>query len=216
MLDDVASDPAVRAGTALHEVLRMRAAHEILCGNTDAGMQHVFADLDWLLLHPAILEERAGELAEVAETAVRLGYGQRLRPCLSSVLDRESNTLLADACTYGLGLVEAAAKQTRARASEDNLRRRGAGFWADALRAFGNQQRGELAAEQEALGAAAAQSSSPLITAALVSNLRAQGRNEEAATLRRAMRRELTSLHMRRKLVHPLLGPELAFPWLAP
>lgn len=215
LLADVASDPAVRAGNALHEVLRMRAAHELLCDNTSTAVDLIFEDLDWLLAHPSILDQRAGELADVAETVVRLGHGQRLRPYLSSVLDREANTLLADASTYGLGLAEAASKRTRVTASEDNLRRRGAGFWADSLRAFGSSQLGELAAEQQALGAAATQSTSPLITAALVANLRSQGREEEAAKLRTAMRRELTEMHMRHKLVHPLLGPELAFAWLS-
>ncbi len=212
----MARDPAVRAGAALHEVLRMQTAHALLRSDRASAVAHAFEDLDWLAARPGTLEQRAGELAETAETLVRLGEGARLRPYLAAILDREANTPVADAAVFGLGLAECAAQKRRARSAEDNLRRRSAGYLADTLLAFGCLQEGQLGAENQALGAAAAQSSSPLVTAALVRNLRAQGREEDAARLLATMRRELTKIHLRRKLQHPLLGPELAYAWLAP
>lgn len=216
MLAEVADDPAVRSGTAWHEITRMRAAHELLRGENEAAVALVCADLKWLLDHPATLDQRAGEFADVAETLVRLGQGTRLRPYLLAILEHQANTLLADAATYGLGLAEAAGDRNRVPSTEDHLRRRGAAFWAESLRAFGCRQRGELGAENQALGSAATQSSSPLVKAALVQNLRAQGRPEDAAALHRAMQREFSVLHLRHKLEHPLLGPEFAYAYLAP
>lgn len=214
-LAEVAADPAVRDGAALHEIRRMQMSHALLRGDRDAAVKHAFADLDWLATRPATQEQRAGEFAEFAETLVRIGEGPRLRPYLTAILDRETNTALADAATFGLAMADCAAQRTRAPAAEDGLRRKSRGFWADALLAFGCKQQGQLAAENQALGAAAAQSSSPLLTAALAQNLRAQGRDEDAANLLAALRRELTRIHLRRKLQHPLLGPELAYAWLA-
>lgn len=211
----MARDPAVRAGAALHEVLRMQTAHALLRLDRARAVTHAFEDLDWLAARPGSLEQRAGELAETAETLVRLGEGARLRPYLAAILDREANTPVADAAVFGLGLVECSVQKKRARSAEDNLRRRSASYLADTLLAFGCRQEGQLGAENQALGAAAAQSSSPLVTAALVQNLRAQGRDEDAARLLTTMRRELTKIHLRRKLQHPLLGPELAYAWLA-
>lgn len=214
-LGEVAADPAIRDGTALHEILRMQTAHALLRGDRDAAVKHAFEDLDWLARRPGTQEQRAGEFAEFAETLVRIGEGSRLRPYVTAILDRETNSALADAATFALAMADCAAQRTRATAAEDGLRRKSRGFWADTLAAFGCMQQGQLAAENQALGAAAAQSSSPLLTAALAHNLRAQGRDEEAARLLAALRRELTRIHLRRKLQHPLLGPELAYAWLA-
>lgn len=214
-LQDVAADPAVRDGVALHEILRMQASHALLRGDRDAAVTTAFLDLDWLAKRPATQQERAGEFAELAETLVRLGEGARLRPYLTAILDRETNTPLADAASFGLAMADCAAQRTRAQEAEDGLRRKSRGFWADALAAYGCRQQGQLAAENQALGAAAAQSSSPLVTAALAQNLRAQGRDEDADRLLAALRRELSRIHLRRKLQHPLLGPELAYAWLA-
>jgi hypothetical protein len=54
-----------------------------------------------------------------------------------------------------------------------------------------------------------------LLTAALVQNLRAQGREQDAVRLHEALRRELTRIHLRRKIQHPLLGIELAYAFRA-
>lgn len=214
-LDELAREPAVRDGTAIHEVRRMQAAHELLRGDRNAAVQRAFEDLDWLSARPALLEQKAGELAELAETLVRIGEGKRLRPYLTAILDRETASSLADAASFGLAMADCAATNTRADAAEAGLRRKNKGFWADALTAFGCRQLGQLAAENQALGSAAAQSSSPLLAAALAQNLRAQGREEEASKLLAALRRDLKNIHLRRKIQHPLLGPELAFAWLA-
>ncbi len=215
LLEDVAADPAIRDSSALHEIRRMQIAHALLRGDRDAAVAHAFEDLDWLATRPGMQEQRAGEFAEFAETLVRIGEGPRLRPYLTAILDHETNTALADAATFGLAMADCAAQRTRVPTAEDGLRRKSRGFWADALAAYGCKQQGQLAAEHQALGAAAAQSSSPLLTAALAENLRAQGRNEDAVNLLAALRRELSRIHLRRKLQHPLLGPELAFAWIA-
>jgi tetratricopeptide (TPR) repeat protein len=214
-LEQVAAEPEVRDGTAIHEVRRMQTAHELLLGNREAAVQRAFEDLDWLSARPALLEQKAGELAELAETLVRIGEGKRLRPYLTAILDRETASALADAASFGLAMADCAATKTRAEAAEVGLRRKNKAFWADALTAYGCRQLGQLAAENQALGSAAAQSSSPLLTAALAENLRAQGREEEASNLLAALRRDLKNIHLRRKIQHPLLGPELAFAWLA-
>ena len=60
----------------------------------------------------------------------------------------------------------------------------------------------------------AQQSSSPLVKAALVRNLRATGQTVEATTLRDALRRELEAIDLRQRIRHPLLGPEYAMAWL--
>ena len=215
LLAATAADPSVQASAALHEVVRMQAAHALLTGDLQRALAHAFEDLDWLRQRPATQSDKAGELAETVETLVRLGAGNRIRPYLTEILDREANTSLADAAVFGLAMAECASTRTRAETAETGLRRRTAGFLADTLAAFGFHQRGELAAENQALGAAAAQSSSPLLTAALVQNLRTQGREQDAVRLHEAMRRELTRIHLRRKIQHPLLGIELAYAYLA-
>ncbi|MGE3171247.1 MAG: tetratricopeptide repeat protein [Planctomycetota bacterium] len=215
-LADLAGEPAVRGSTAFHEVLRMQAAHELLCGDAAAAVECMFEDIAWLLAHPRVLELRSAELADTAETLVRLGHGARLRPLLTQVLDRWPQTMVADAASYALGLVDASARDDRRPSVEDGLLRRGRTFWGESLAAFGHHRRGELAAEQQALGRAAQQSSNPLLKAALVANLRALGRTAEAEQLRATLREEMTRIDLRRRSQHPLLGPELAFAWLAP
>jgi hypothetical protein len=215
LLAATAADPSVQASPALHEVVRMQAAHALLTGDPEGALAHAFADLDWLRQRPATQSDKAGELAETVETLVRLGAGNRVRPYLTEILDREANTSLADAAVFGLAMAECASTRSRAETAESGLRRRTAGYLADTLAAFGFHQRGELAAENQALGAAAAQSSSPLLTAALVQNLRAQGREQDAVRLHEALRRELTRIHLRRKIQHPLLGIELAYAFRA-
>ncbi len=214
LLAAAAAEPAVRDGTALHEVRRMQAALELLVDDPAAAADHMLADLHWLVAHAELLELRAGEFADTAHVLVRLGHGERLRPLLQSVVASWPDTMVADAAMFATGLVEAAAGRRRANAVETALHRRGRVFWGDSLTAFGQRQVGELSAEQEALANAARHSSSPLLKAALVENLRALGRTAEAATLAAAVRRELAVVDLRRKSQSPLLGPELAFAWL--
>lgn len=214
-LAGLAGEPRVRSGSALHEVRRMQAAHELLCGRVEDAASLMFEDLSWLLAHPAVLELRSGELADTAETLVRLGQGERLRPHLASIAELWPKSPVADAVTFAQGLVDAAATRTRSRTAEDGLLRRGCTFWSHALGAFGHHQQGELADEQRALGLAAQESSSPLLKAALIGNLRAQGRNAEADNLRAVLHRELVAVDLRRRSQHPLLGPELALAWLS-
>ncbi len=215
LLNGMADELLARDDAAVHEVRRMQAAHELLTGADQAAVEVILRDLTWLIAHPRTLEMRAGELADAATVLVQLGAGERLRPHLASIARLWPDTLLADAATYGAGLVDAATGRCRATALEDVLNRRGRGFWADALAAFGHHQLGELTAEQDSLGQAVRESTNPLVKAALIENLRAVGRADEAATLRAALHRELVVVDLRRRSQSPLLGPELALAWRA-
>lgn len=213
-LAQVADEPRVREGAALHEIRRMQAAHELLCRDVDAAADFMLADLAWLVAHPSAIEIRAGELADAATVLVLLGRGERMRPLLASIATLWPDTPVADAATYASGLLAATASGERAIAMETALQRRNRGFWGDALAAYGHRLRGERTAEQSALASAARQSESPMVKAALIENLRATGHAEEARTLGAALRRELASIQLRRRCQSPLLGPELAFAWL--
>ena len=46
-------------------------------------------------------------------------------------------------------------------------------------------------------------------------SLKAMGNFAEAEALQQALRRELTTIHLRSRMAHPLLGPELAFAFCA-
>jgi hypothetical protein len=75
---------------------------------------------------------------------------------------------------------------------------------------MGHRARGELHDEYVDLTQAARFNDSPLIKASLVRCLRAMGRGGEADELATALKRELREIHLRRRLMHPLLAPELA------
>ena len=48
------------------------------------------------------------------------------------------------------------------------------------------------------------------MTTQILDRLRAMGRDDDATELRDALKRELREIHLRRRLLHPLLAPELA------
>lgn len=218
LLDEVAAEPAVRGGAALHEVRRMQAAHALLCDDPGRAADLILADLTWMLERPSMLRGRAGELASAGEVLVRIGRGADLEPILASIERLDTglalDPALGEVTAYLVGLSEAAGTGRRAVRVEDALRQRGATVWEHALCAFGHRQQGELADERAALTRAAQQSSSPLVKAALVRNLRAAGHTAEAEALRDALRRELERVDLRRRSQHPLLSPEHALAWL--
>lgn len=214
-LQEVAQDRAFADTEALHEVRRMQAALELLTGHRDSAAAWMLRDLAWILEQPSRLDTRAGEIAEAGEVLVRLGQGERLRPMLATLQALKPDPAIADAVAYVSGLIEIRATTRSLPELSENMRNRGVGVWGDLLDAYGSEVQGKLAAERSALAQAAKASSSPLVKAALQRNLRRSGNTLEADALRTAMQREMKVIDLRRRSQHPLLGPELAFAWIA-
>ena len=134
---------------------------------------------------------------------------------LTALQQQRPSDAVADACAFLAGLCEVARTRTRVEAVEARLSRGGDSAWSALLAAFAHELRGEALAMQTELARAARLSDSPLTKALLARSLRAVGRTAEAEALQTALRRELTTIHLRRPLQHPLLGPELAFAFRA-
>ena len=218
LLATSAQHSTIRNGPALHQLRRMQAAHALLRGEQKLAGDIMLADLAWLLERPHMLRKLSGELADTGEVLVRLGRGPDLIPMLGSMQRIDSglalDQALADTTTYLIGLTEISMEGQRLPALEEALNRRGATVWANALAAYGHQQRGELSEERRSLSLVVQQSSSPLAKAALVRNLQAAGQATEAVMLRDALRRELEKIELRQRIRHPLLSPEYAMAWL--
>lgn len=195
----------------VHQVQRMQAAHALLRGQQDAACDLLLADLRWLLRHPVALEARAGELAEEGAVLVRLGGASELPSLLTAVQRQHPATAVADACAFVGGMVEVSSRRDRLPELEAELSRGGESAWSARLKAFAHEQRGEVGDMQVELAHAAQLSASPMTKALLAHSLRAVGRAAEADELHAALRRELTTLHLRKPCQHPLYGPELAF-----
>lgn len=195
----------------VHQVQRMQAAHALLRGKPDAARELLLADLRWLLRHPIALESRPGELAEAGAVLVRLGGAAELPSLLTAVQRQHGATAIADACAFVAGLQQIAARRERLPALETELSRGGESAWSARLKAFAHELRGEVGDMQVELAHAAQLSSSPMTKALLAKSLRAVGRSADADELQAALRRELTTLHLRQPCQHPLFGPELAF-----
>lgn len=214
LLDRLAAEHDPQAGTLVHDLRRMQAAHALLRQQPDAAADHLLRDLRWLLAHPTALEARAGELAEQGEVLVRLGRGGDLPPLLLAMQGQHPGSAVADSCAYLSGLAQIAATGERVETLEGQLSRGGDSVWALRLQAFAHERRGELADLHAALARAARLSDSPLTKALLAKSLRAMGKIDQAIALRTALRSEMSSIHLRRRPQHPLLGPELAFAFL--
>ncbi|MBK8098494.1 MAG: hypothetical protein IPK26_15400 [Planctomycetes bacterium] len=140
LLANAAADPDVRAGSGWHEVVRMQAAHALLCGDAAAAGELLLADLAWLLQHPVELERRAGDLADAAEVLVRIGRAEAVTRALAAL--PPAAVAVADAAAYGAGLAQVATSGERAAAAEaapesrrrERLERRTAGVRASAAR----------------------------------------------------------------------------------
>lgn len=208
------ADDACRRGTLEHELLRMQAAHALLRGDREAAVASLRADLDWLCAHPAELGARGGEFAEQGEVLVRLGHGELLPPRLAAVQAQLPGTSAADACAFLSGMVQVAQTGERALAVERQLGRGGDSAFALRVEAFGHERRGEVGEQLEALGRAARLCDTPLVKAQLAMALRTSGNVEAARTLRETLRAELVAVDLRRRPMHPLLGPELAMAFL--
>lgn len=202
--------PGVAENVALHQLRRMEAAHALLQDRTEDAAKLLLADLAWLQQRPSLLDRHAGELADQGEVLVRIGHGAELPTLLAAIAAQQPNAAVADACAFLGGMVEVAQRGQRAQAVEGALARGGLNAWSAVLQAYGHRQQGEIADEYAALLTAARLSQAPLIKAALVRSLRAMGRATEAEALKVALQRELRAIHLRQRLQHPLLGPELA------
>ncbi len=209
---ELQADPDVADGTAGFELQRMRAAHAILTDRPDEATRLLLDSLEWLRRRPSLLAERAREVAATAEVLVRLGQAEATGLRLQALQDlRLPSAPLQDALAFGQGLVEVARTGRRALAAEQGLLRDGRlDAWGFALQAFGHRKAGELQAEHEALAQATRLDDGPLQKAALVRSLQAMGRDRDAGLLQAALRREMAVIHLRQRLQHPLLAPELA------
>jgi len=197
-----------------HELYRIQAAHALLCDEPEQCADHILTDLNWMLAHPTLLDYRPGQLAEQGEVLVRLGRIDELPAILAAMQAQHPTSMIADACAYVSGLISISLSRQRDITLEDRLGRGGESVFALRLQAFGHEVRGELADMHAALARAARLSDSPLTKSLLARSLRIMGRVEEARSLRDALRRELTTINLRRRPNHPLLGPEIAFAYL--
>jgi hypothetical protein len=199
----------------VHALVRMQSAHALLQNDLARSADLVLQDLNWLLAHPSVLESRAGELAEEGELLVRFGRAEALGPLLAAFQGQHPGTAVADACAYLGGLVEVIRSRKRATAVEGQLARGGDSAWSERLAAFAHEQLGEVADMHATLARAARLTDTPMTKALLARSMRAMGQVADAEALQTALRRELTTIHLRSRMMHPLLGPELAFAYRA-
>jgi len=199
------------SGELGHQLLAMLAAEALLRGDVAAARTHLTADLQWLLHHPLALQQASGEFAERGAVLVRLGGGDALPPILAAAQTQHPGTPVADACAFLGGMLDVLRTGEPATAAMAALGRGGDNAFSALLAAFAHERRGEIADMQTALATAARLSSSPLTKALLAHGLRAAGRSAEAGNLTAALRREMTTLQLRRPPRHPLLAPELAY-----
>jgi tetratricopeptide (TPR) repeat protein len=218
LLADAVAEPELVDSLAGHDLRRMQAAHAILEGHPDVATRLLLEALEWLRVRPSLLQQRAGEVAETSAVLVSLGQAEALAPRVTALQDLAiSHAALQDALAYAQGLCVVARTGDRATAAEASLLRNGReDAWGYHLRALGHRAKGELRDEYADLTQAARWNDSPLIKAALVRCLREMGRTDEADELRTALRRELREIHLRRRLMHPLLAPELALAYRVP
>ena len=198
-------------GELTHQVLAMLAAQALLRGDVANARTHLTADLQWLLHHPLLLQQGSGEFAERGAVLIRLGGGDALPPILAAAQAQHPGTPVADACAFLGGMLDVLRTGEPATAAMAARGKGGDNAFSALLAAFGHERRGEIADMQTALSAAARLSSSPLTKALLAHGLRAAGRSAEADNLTAALRREMTTLQLRRPPRHPLLAPELAY-----
>lgn len=211
LLEKLVSEAETENGSLVHDLRRLQAAHALLRGQSAVAADHLEADLRWLCAHPTMLALRGGELAEQGEVLVRLGRGAALPPMLAALQAQHPGTAVADACAYLGGLAQISRTRERLETLEGQLGRGGESAWSLRLMAFAHEQRGEVADLHAALARAARLSDSPLTKALLAKSLHDMGKPAEATALRTALRAEMELIHLRRRPMHPLLGPELAF-----
>ena len=211
LLDRYLQDAATLGAEPVHELRRIRAAHALLRGDDAGAATAMVESLNWLLANPTLLDRRPGEFAEQGEVLVRLGQGDRLPALLAAIQSQLPGSVVADSCAYLTGLLEVSRTRTRARMIEERLSNGGDSAFALRLRAYGHEVRGELADMHAALARAARASDSALTKALLAKSLDRMGRTSDGQALRAALRRELTTIALRRRPSHPLLGPELAY-----
>ena len=215
-LQELLAEALSRPGTAAHQLRRMMAAHALLTDRARLAGDLMLDDLAWLLQRPSLLDNHIGEIADAGEVLVRLGRAGDLGAPLQTLASLRPNGAQADVLSFLTGLQQVALTGRPATAIEASLARAdNLNVWSSILKAVAHQVSGEVLDEYSALTQAAKLSDSPLVKAALVRSLRATGRVDDAAALRAALRRELSAIHLRRPLQHPLLGPELALSFLA-
>ena len=215
MLRRLAESPRVKGGPALHEILRMQAAHAILVHDLDAAAGYLLADLSWVRANATDFDRYALEVAEAGEILARLGKHKELLLAIQGFqqLPRLPPTFRA-ALTYLGGLVTVAQNHTP-EAAQAVLTKGGRETWSQKLAAASHRQRGELRQEALALERAMGGTSDPLVLASYARVLLDAGEQEQSERIASALHRRLVSFNQRRTRDHPLMSPARAMAYVA-
>ncbi|MHC4514944.1 MAG: tetratricopeptide repeat protein [Planctomycetota bacterium] len=215
VLQGLATSPRVKDGPALHEVLRMQAAHAILTRDLDAAARFLLADLMWVRQHATSFDRYALEVAEAGELLARLGKHKELLLAIQGFqqLERLPPTFRA-ALTYLGGLVSVAQNQ-KPEAAQAVLAKDGRETWSQMLSAAHHRSRGELREEAQALERAMGGTSDPLVLASYARVLLAAGEREQSERIARELHKRLVSFDQRRPREHPLMSPAWALAYVA-
>jgi tetratricopeptide (TPR) repeat protein len=198
-------------GVLTHQILRIQAAHALLGGRHEEARACLIADLRHLVEHPLELAQRSGDFAEAGAVLVRLGSAPELPSLVAAVQKLSVDAATKDAAAFVGGMEQIARTGRRARGLEGALSRDADSAWGVLLTAFAHEREGEVGAMQTSLARAARLSSSPMTKALLAKSLRAVGKTVEADRLRDTLRREMMTLNLRARCLHPIFGPELAY-----
>ena len=194
-----------------HQILRMQAADAVLRGELGEARSRLLENLQWLVTHPRVLNRRVGDFAETATVLVRLGSHSDLPQLAASIRTVQVDAATRDAAAYVGGLHQVRSTGRRSPALEAALNRDGDSAWGALLAAYAHEVEGEVAAMQDQLARAALLSSSPLTKSMLAMSLRSVGKSTEADRLLYSLRREMRSVRLRSRCIHPIYGPELAY-----
>jgi predicted Zn-dependent protease len=211
LLADLRADDGQEARALGYDVLRLLAAHALLQGDANGCRERLLATFTWLLQNPAVLAQRAGELAEQGALLVRLGGDPGLPALLATLQAQHPGSAVAEACAFVHGMWTVHGGQRLPDGLLEQLARGGDSPFAALLLAYAHERAGEVGDQLAALGRAAQLSSSPMTKALFARSLLRSGRTDEGQRLLQALRTELRTLALRQRCRHPLLGPELAF-----
>lgn len=214
MLRRLAASPQVQVGPALHEVLRMQAAHDILVHDLDAAARHLLADLAWVRANATDFDRYALEVAEAGEILARLGKHKELLVAIQGFQELRLPPTFRAALTYLGGLVTVAQNQ-KPDAAQAVLTKGGRETWSQQLAAANHRRRGELREEALALERAMGGTSDPLVLASYARVLLAAGEREKSERIAKELHRRLVSFDQRQPRQHPLMSPTRAMAYVA-
>ena len=215
MLADLAASSTVKNGPALHEILRMQAAHAILTRDMEAAVGFLLADLAWVRQHAQNLDPYTMHVAEAGEVLARFGKEQELLQSIQGFqqLGRLPPTFRS-ALTYLGGLVTVCQKKAP-EAAQAVLTKAGRAVWSHKLNAAHHHQRGELRREAQALERAIGGTNDPLVFASYARVLLAAGEKKKSDDIAKELNRRLVSFNQGHPRQHPLMSPARAMAYLA-